>query len=308
MRLPTSAREAARQTRKANARLMIEIRNVSKVYDARGDVHEALRDVSLTINDGDVFGIIGASGAGKSTLVRCINLLEAPTSGSIVIDGVDVTRYAGRDLRDLRASIGMIFQNFSLFQQRTVLQNVTFPLELRGGTSKEERTRRALELLDLVGIADKAQRYPSELSGGQQQRVAIARALVNNPKIMLCDEATSALDSRTTLQILDLLRDINKRLGVTLVVITHALSVAEQICNRIAVIDDGVIVEQGRTAEVFANPKSKVTVELLTHHSLSSTLSEGSALADPAGDAESVGFAEPAEPVASAASAEGGVR
>lgn len=289
---------------------MIEIRNVSKVYDARGDKHEALRDVSLTINDGDVFGIIGASGAGKSTLVRCINLLEAPTSGSIVIDGVDVTHYAGRQLRELRGSIGMIFQNFSLFQQRTVLQNVTFPLEVHGGVSKEERQARALELLDMVGIADKAQRYPSELSGGQQQRVAIARALVNNPKIMLCDEATSALDSRTTLQILDLLHDINKRLGVTLVVITHALSVAEQICNRIAVIDDGVIVEQGRTAEVFANPKSKVTVELLTHHSLSSTLSGevGSAASDTAGVAGAQGAADGGGTAGVVSSAEGGVR
>ena len=290
---------------------MIEIRNVSKVYDARGDVHEALRDVSLTINDGDVFGIIGASGAGKSTLVRCINLLEAPTSGSIVIDGVDVTHYEGRQLRELRGSIGMIFQNFSLFQQRTVLQNVTFPLEVHGSMSKEERRARALELLDMVGIADKAQRYPSELSGGQQQRVAIARALVNNPKIMLCDEATSALDSRTTLQILDLLHDINKRLGVTLVVITHALSVAEQICNRIAVIDEGVIVEQGRTADVFANPKSKVTMELLTHHSLSSTLSGGSELAS-SGAASASGASgatsTSGSTAAASANAEGGER
>lgn len=245
---------------------MIEIQNVSKVYDARGDVHEALRDVSLTINDGDVFGIIGASGAGKSTLVRCINLLERPTSGSIVIDGVDVTGYEGKQLRDLREKVGMIFQNFSLFQQRTVLQNVMFPLEIHG-VAKEERKKRALELLDLVGIADKAGRYPSELSGGQQQRVAIARALVNNPKIMLCDEATSALDSRTTIQILDLLSDINKRLGVTLVLITHSLAVAEQICNRIAVIDNGEIAEEGRTADVFANPKSSVTIELLSHSS-----------------------------------------
>lgn len=245
---------------------MIEIRNVSKTYDTRGDTHEALRDVSLTINDGDVFGIIGASGAGKSTLVRCINLLERPTAGSIVIDGVDVTSYEGKQLRDLREKIGMIFQNFSLFQQRTVLQNVMFPLEV-SGVAKSERKQRALELLELVGIADKAARYPSELSGGQQQRVAIARALVNDPKIMLCDEATSALDSRTTIQILDLLRDINKRLGVTLVLITHSLAVAEQICNRIAVIDDGVIAEEGRTADVFANPQSKVTIELLSHSS-----------------------------------------
>ncbi len=241
---------------------MIEIRNVSKVYEARGESHSALHDVTLTIDDGDIFGIIGASGAGKSTLVRCINLLERPTSGQIVIDGADVTGYAGRQLRDLRASIGMIFQNFSLFQQRTVLDNVSFPLALRH-EDKAARTARARELLELVGLEGKEGRYPSELSGGQQQRVAIARALANGPKVMLCDEATSALDSRTTLQILDLLRDINQRLGVTMVVITHSLVVAEQVCNRIAVIDDGCIVESGDTRAVFEHPRSDVTRELL---------------------------------------------
>ena len=233
----------------------------------------ALDDINLTIEAGDIFGIIGASGAGKSTLVRCINLLERPTSGEVLIDGVNVTDFRGKQLHDLRESIGMIFQNFSLFQQRTVLQNVTYPLEI-AHDNKKDRLARAEELLDMVGLADKAKRYPSELSGGQQQRVAIARALANRPSIMLCDEATSALDSLTTLQILDLLKSINQKLGVTMVVITHALSVAEQICNRIAVIDGGRIVEEGSTAAVFANPSSDVTRELLQHRSVSSTLTE----------------------------------
>ena len=252
---------------------MIEIRNLTKVFEAHGEKHVALDDINLTIEAGDIFGIIGASGAGKSTLVRCINLLERPTSGEVLIDGVNVTDFRGKQLHDLRESIGMIFQNFSLFQQRTVLQNVTYPLEV-AHESKKDRLARAEELLDMVGLADKAKRYPSELSGGQQQRVAIARALANKPSIMLCDEATSALDSLTTLQILDLLKSINQRLGVTMVVITHALSVAEQICNRIAVIDGGRIVEEGSTAAVFANPTSDVTRELLQHRSVSSTLTE----------------------------------
>ena len=243
---------------------MIEIQHLCKTYTA----HHALDDVNLTINDGDIFGIIGASGAGKSTLVRCINLLERPTSGKILIDGRDVTDFSGKQLLELRASIGMIFQNFSLFQQRTVLRNVTFPLELRRA-AKGEREKRARELLEVVELADKADRYPSQLSGGQQQRVAIARALANNPKIMLCDEATSALDTRTTVSILKLLKEINASLGVTMVVITHSLAVAQKICNRIAVIDAGRIVEEGTTAEVFSNPKSPVTRELIQNDSLS---------------------------------------
>ena len=248
---------------------MIEIQHLCKTYNASSDTaHHALDDVNVTINDGDIFGIIGASGAGKSTLVRCINLLERPTSGKIIIDGRDVTDFSGKQLLELRASIGMIFQNFSLFQQRTVLRNVTFPLELRRA-AKGEREKRARELLEVVELADKADRYPSQLSGGQQQRVAIARALANNPKIMLCDEATSALDTRTTVSILKLLKEINASLGVTMVVITHSLAVAQKICNRIAVIDAGRIVEEGTTAEVFSNPKSPVTRELIQNDSLS---------------------------------------
>ena len=241
---------------------MIELHGIGKVYNASDGDHRALEDINLTIEDGDIFGIIGESGAGKSTLVRLLNLLERPTEGSVVIDGVDVTSFQGRELRELRAGIGMIFQNFNLFQQQTVLQNVTFPLEVRG-EQKAKREERARELLGLVGLSDKADRYPSELSGGQQQRVAIARALANEPHYMLCDEATSALDSRTTVQVLDLLAHINAELGVTMVVITHSLDVAKRVCNRIAVIDEGHIVEEGKTADVFANPQSDVTRELL---------------------------------------------
>ena len=247
---------------------MIQLHNVGKTYEsARDGVHHALRNVNLTIEDGDIFGIIGASGAGKSTLVRCINLLERPTEGHIVIDGRDVTNLQGGDLLKLRASLGMIFQNFSLFQQRTVLGNVAFPLEIRG-ERKDVREQRARELLQVVGLTQKAHSYPSQLSGGQQQRVAIARALANNPQVILCDEATSALDSRTTVDILELLKDINCEWGVTLILITHSLSVAEKICNRIAVIDDGLIVEEGFTADVFANPQSPITRELLKNDGL----------------------------------------
>ncbi|MEE0845051.1 MAG: methionine ABC transporter ATP-binding protein [Eggerthellaceae bacterium] len=253
---------------------MIDIQHLCKTYNASAETaHHALEDVNLTIRDGDIFGIIGASGAGKSTLVRCINLLERPTSGKILIDGKDVTDFSGKQLLQLRASIGMIFQNFSLFQQRTVLRNVTFPLELRH-EGKAEREKRARELLEVVELSDKADRYPSQLSGGQQQRVAIARALANNPKIMLCDEATSALDTRTTVSILKLLKEINSSLGVTMVVITHSLAVAQKICNRIAVIDGGRIVEEGTTAEVFSNPQSPVTRELIQNDSLANVEGE----------------------------------
>ena len=242
---------------------MIQIEHLNKTYVSRqGETHVALTDINLTIEDGSVFGIIGQSGAGKSTLVRCLNLLERPTSGSISIDGRDITGLSGKELRELRSSVSMIFQNFSLLQQRTVLRNVMFPLELRHA-DKKEAEKRARELLDLVGLADKCDKYPSQLSGGQQQRVAIARALVNNPSIMLCDEATSALDSMTTHSILKLLKDINKELGVTIVLITHSLAVAELVCDNIVVIDDGKIVEQGKTEDVFANPQSEVAKKLL---------------------------------------------
>ncbi len=246
---------------------MIQIQHVCKTYGEGDAAHHALRNVNLTINDGDVFGIIGASGAGKSTLVRCLNLLERPTEGAILYDGQDVVGYEGRRLLDLRSNVGMIFQNFSLFQQRTVLANVTFPLELRG-EKRSEREARARELLELVGLGNLSDRYPSQLSGGQQQRVAIARALANNPKVMLCDEATSALDTSTTVSILELLENINRTLGVTLVVITHQLAVAKRICNRVAVIDQGRIVEEGSTAQVFGSPQSPVTRALIANDAM----------------------------------------
>ena len=242
---------------------MIQIEHLNKTYVSRqGETHIALTDINLTIEDGSVFGIIGQSGAGKSTLVRCLNLLERPTSGSIIINGRDITSLSEKELREFRSSVSMVFQNFSLLQQRTVLSNVMFPLELRHA-DKKEAEKRARELLELVGLADKCDKYPSQLSGGQQQRVAIARALVNNPSIMLCDEATSALDSMTTHSILKLLKDINEKMGVTIVLITHSLAVAELICDNVVVIDEGKIVEEGKTEGIFANPQSDVARKLL---------------------------------------------
>ena len=242
---------------------MIQIEHLNKTYvSRRGETHIALTDINLTIDDGSVFGIIGQSGAGKSTLVRCLNLLERPTSGSIIINGRDITSLSEKELREFRSSVSMVFQNFSLLQQRTVLRNVMFPLELRHA-DKKEAEKRARELLELVGLADKCDKYPSQLSGGQQQRVAIARALVNNPSIMLCDEATSALDSMTTHSILKLLKDINEKMGVTIVLITHSLAVAELICDNVVVIDEGKIVEEGKTEDIFANPQSDVARKLL---------------------------------------------
>ena len=242
---------------------MIQIEHLNKTYVSRqGETHIALTDINLTIEDGSVFGIIGQSGAGKSTLVRCLNLLERPTSGSIIINGRDITSLSEKELREFRSSVSMVFQNFSLLQQRTVLRNVMFPLELRHA-DKKEAEKRARELLELVGLADKCDKYPSQLSGGQQQRVAIARALVNNPSIMLCDEATSALDSMTTHSLLKLLKDINEKMGVTIVLITHSLAVAELICDNVVVIDEGKIVEEGKTEDIFANPQSDVARKLL---------------------------------------------
>ena len=245
---------------------MIELKNISKSFETAAGTVRALDDVSLTIETGEVFGIIGESGAGKSTLVRCINLLEQPTSGSVVIDGRDITSLRGRDLRELRADIGMIFQRFSLFEQRTVLDNVIFPATLASTGKRISRTEapeRARKLLALVGLEGKEGSYPSQLSGGQQQRVAIARALMTQPKTLLCDEATSALDTLTTSQVLDLLGKINQELGVTIVLITHSLAVARRICGRIAVMDHGQLVEQGTAAEVFGNPQADVTRALL---------------------------------------------
>ncbi len=241
---------------------MIEISHLYKEY--QGDQHkiQALEDINLTIQPGDIFGIIGMSGAGKSTLIRCMNLLEKPTSGSIRIDGQEMTTLTGQQLRQARKQIGMIFQGFNLLMQRTVLDNVAFPLEL-SGTPKDEIRQRCLEMLELVGLQEKANAYPSQLSGGQKQRVAIARALVTHPKVLLCDEATSALDSLTTRSILELLKSLNKLLGVTMVVITHEISVVRNLCNKTAVIDSSHIVEQGLTSEVLSNPAVDITRDLV---------------------------------------------
>lgn len=230
--------------------------------DSDGLVH-ALSDINIDIADGDVFGIIGMSGAGKSTLVRTINLLERPTSGTIEVDGRDVTALSGEELRAYRRRVAMIFQNFGLLAQKTVLDNVCFPFLAASGKVTAENRARALELLDRVGLAEKAQSYPSQLSGGQKQRVAIARALACEPEVILCDEATSALDPKSTNTILKLLRDINRETGVTLVVITHSMDVVEKICNNVAVLEHGRVVEQGSVAKVFANPQAEATRVLL---------------------------------------------
>ena len=241
---------------------MIELRHLSKTFPGENGPVEALKDVSLTIPDGDIFGIIGMSGAGKSTLVRCIDLLERPTGGSVLVDGIAAERLPERELRALRRRIAMIFQGFHLLMQRTCLQNVCFPLHL-AGVRPAEAKRRALELLELVGLADKAGAYPARLSGGQQQRVAIARALAADPKVLLCDEATSALDPATTGAILDLLQDVNRRLGITLILITHQMSVVERICRHVAILDGGRVAEQGEVGQVFSDPRSDAARRLV---------------------------------------------
>ena len=241
---------------------MIELKHLGKIYSSASGSVEALKDVNLTIADGEIFGIIGLSGAGKSTLVRCINLLERPTSGEVWVDGQNLTALSQKELLQVRRQSGMIFQGFNLLEQRTVLRNICFPLEI-SGTPKAQAKSRAEELLKIVGLSDKAQSYPSQLSGGQKQRVAIARALATNPRYLLCDEATSALDPNTTRSILELLREINKTLGVTIIVITHEMKVIDQICDRVAVIDKSCIAEEGKVAEVFTNPQSDIARELV---------------------------------------------
>ena len=241
---------------------MIELRNLTKTFRSGDLTVEALKDVNLTIPDGDVFGIIGMSGAGKSTLVRCINMLERPTSGQVIIDGQDIGAMSMKELRELRRSVTMIFQGFNLLMQRTCLKNVCFPLEL-SGMKRGEAEKRALELLDIVGLKSKAGAYPAQLSGGQQQRVAIARALATDPKVLLCDEATSALDPTTTHSILSLIKEINQRLGITVVIITHQMSVVENICRHVAILDGGQVVEQGEVGAVFTNPQTAAAKKLV---------------------------------------------
>jgi D-methionine transport system ATP-binding protein len=241
---------------------MIEIKNLSKTFKTADGNLEALKNINITVNDGDVFGIIGMSGAGKSTLVRCINMLERPTVGSVVIDGCDLGTLSDKELREIRRNVTMIFQGFNLLMQRNCLKNICFPLEL-AGVSKADAKKRALELLDIVGLPDKSNAYPAQLSGGQQQRIAIARALATNPKVLLCDEATSALDPKTTHSILELIKDINKKLGITVIVITHQMSVIEEICNNVAILDNGQVVEQGLVSTVFSSPKSEAARHLV---------------------------------------------
>ena len=234
---------------------MIELKNVSKTFDSGTGEVDALKNVSLTIQDGDIYGIIGMSGAGKSTLVRCINLLERPTSGEVIVNGEHLDTMSPAQLRAARRDITMIFQHFNLLMQRTCLKNICFPMEI-SGVKKADAEKRARELLELVGLPDKADAYPSQLSGGQKQRIAIARALATNPKVLLCDEATSALDPKTTRQILELIKDINAKLGITVVIITHQMSVVKEVCNHVAILDDGCVAEEGLVAAVFAAPKS----------------------------------------------------
>ena len=241
---------------------MIEIKDLTKEFQTADGTVEALRNVNLNIQDGDIYGIIGMSGAGKSTLVRCINMLERPTNGQVLIDGQDIAKLSDKELRAVRRNVTMIFQGFNLLMQRTCLKNICFPLELIG-MDKEKAKKRALELLDVVGLPDKANAYPAQLSGGQQQRIAIARALATDPKVLLCDEATSALDPKTTHAILELIRDINQRLGITVIIITHQMSVVEEICSRVAILDSGSVVEEGMVSEVFSSPKSKAAKRLV---------------------------------------------
>ena len=241
---------------------IITLNHVCKTFTTADGEVTAVNDLNLTINRGDIFGIIGLSGAGKSTLVRCLNVLERPTQGQVLVDGKDLTTLNGRELRESRRNIGMIFQHFNLLMQRTVLDNVCFPMELAGVKKKEAR-KKALELLDTVDLADKAKAYPAQLSGGQKQRVAIARVLAADPEILLCDEATSALDPQTTKAVLSLLKEINEKMGITIVVITHEMAVVQAICNRVGVLEKGVLVEQGDVEQLFRNPQTSAARNLI---------------------------------------------
>ena len=235
---------------------MIELKHITKVFPTADGELTALHDVNVTIHDGDVYGIVGMSGAGKSTMVRCINLLERPTSGQVVIDGKDLCVMPAKELIQQRRSISMIFQQFNLLMQRTCLKNICFPMEI-AGVKAADAQKKAKELLEIVGLPDKADAYPAQLSGGQKQRIAIARALASDPKILLCDEATSALDPKTTQDILKLVKDINQRLGITVVVITHEMAVVEEICTHVAILDHGVLQESGTVEDIFSNPQTE---------------------------------------------------
>ncbi len=235
---------------------IIKVQDLSKTFQTAETRVDALKNINLEINEGDIYGIIGMSGAGKSTLVRCLNFLEVPTEGHVIVEGKELASLSNKELREARTRIGMIFQSFNLLMQKSVLDNVCFPLTIHG-VKKAEAKKRALELLETVGLQEKADSYPSQLSGGQRQRVAIARALANNPRILLCDEATSALDPQTTNSILQLLSKINQEMGITIIIITHQMSVVREICNRVAIIDSGEIAEEGLVEEIFNHPKSR---------------------------------------------------
>ena len=254
----------------------IVIENLSKTFTTKDGSVEALKNVSLSIEAGDIFGIIGMSGAGKSTLVRCMNFLEQPSQGRVLIKGKSLGDFTEKELRHQRKDIGMIFQSFNLLMQKSVLENVCFPLYIQGKKKKEAR-QRAKELLEIVGLSEKEKAYPAQLSGGQKQRVAIARALASDPKILLCDEATSALDPQTTSSILSLLKDINQRFGITIVIITHQMSVVREICSHVAILKDGAVEEQGLVADIFTNPRSAVAKELILKDVGSDTIPEQAA-------------------------------
>lgn len=241
---------------------MIELIGISKTFDDGKNKVEAVNDVSIKVEKGEIYGIIGYSGAGKSTLLRCINLLERPTSGKVLFKGEDLTTLEEKELRKRRKKIGMIFQNFNLFNSRNVYHNVSYPLK-GAKLSKEEERQKVRELLDLVGLRDKENVYPSQLSGGQKQRVAIARALANDPEVLLCDEATSALDPKTTKSILKLLKDLREKLGLTIILITHEMEVVKEICDRVSVMEDGHIIEEGSILNIFSNPKNETTKTFL---------------------------------------------
>lgn len=241
---------------------MIRFENVNKIFALKDKEIHAVHDMSFTVERGDIFGVIGLSGAGKSTLVRCMNLLEKPTSGKVFLGEKELTAMTPKELRLARKKIGMIFQQFNLLEQRTALKNVCYPLEIIG-VSQKEAEKKAIQLLELVGLDDRMNSYPAQLSGGQKQRVAIARALATDPEVLLCDEATSALDPNTTKATLDLLKKINEELGVTIVIITHEMKIVEQICNNVAIIDDGRIAEIGEVQEVFLHPQTKIAKELI---------------------------------------------
>ena len=254
--------ENTRSNNVETATEIIRLENVNKTYETKDGQVVALKNINLSIQKGDIFGIIGMSGAGKSTLVRCLNLLEVPTEGKVIIEGNDLTSLKEKELRILRRNIGMIFQHFNLLMQKNVLDNVCFPLELAGMKKKEAKAK-ARELLEIVGLKDREKAYPIQLSGGQKQRVAIARALANNPKILLCDEATSALDPQTTSSILELLKEINEKYEITIVIITHQMSVVQEVCKNVGIIDGGELVEKGEVLEIFSNPKTKKAKELI---------------------------------------------